>query len=137
MEFFHALYLFYVCLRKSTFILTFLNKIYPFLINMPFYMPGSHHQNVFKFKNVWIRSNGGQQFSKRSEIQSELSSLIGIFSQIFLSFDYDGSPYLFLTAFRLNLNCAKGSHPNMKCHKLSKKAIGGGGQSQNQSTFQM
>ena len=69
-------------------------------------MPGSHHQNVFKFKNVWIRSNGGQQFSKRSEIQSELSSLIGIFSQIFLSFDYDGSPYLFLTAFRLNLNCA-------------------------------
>ena len=87
--------LFHVCLRWCAFILTFLNEIWHFPMQICHLICPSRGvsrlQNVLKFKNVWIWSErGGRNFSKMSEIQKVLnyprgwgSSLIGNFSNIF------------------------------------------------------
>ena len=101
--------LFHVCLRWCAFILTFLNEIWHFPMQICHLICPSRGvsrlQNVLKFKNVWIWSErGGRNFSKMSEIQKVWnfwwgggeSSLFGNFPQIFLFF-YDGSPNTSLT----------------------------------------
>ena len=71
--------LFHVCLRWCTFILTFLNEIWPFSMQICHLICPSRGvsrlQNVLKFKNIWIWSEGGRDRFFQQYLELEISEI--------------------------------------------------------------